>query len=649
MKFAKRTSILATGFVVIALLVVATPSTQAQTFTLLHVFTGAPDGAYPLAGFVQDAAGFLYGTTQRGGISTGVCTNTVAALNGCGTVFKIDTSGQESVVYRFTGGTDGQSPSSGLVIDSSGNLYGTTAAAIFKLDTAGTLTVLHSPGSNVGLVIDPTGNLYGSSVDGIFKLDPSSLTYSVLSPGVGSNAPLARDTAGNLYGTTGSASCKTPCGTVFKLDTTNTYSTLYTFPQGPTDGFDPVSGVIVDSVGNLYGTTLSGGALNCIGGQQNPVGCGTVFKLSPSKVESVFSLQGGDYPNVGLVQDAAGNLYGSAEFSGPTAGTPAVLFKMSPSGAETVLFEFSSGGLQRSFPLGSLALDASGNIYGTTQYGVGPTGAGTVFRLNPNGPSTYALTIVPSGTGSGTVTGNIAGIACPASCVAYYAPGTAVTLTATATAGSAFASWGVAGCSGTGTCNVTTGSAETVVFATFDLDFSLFTSALTPASVSAGGSATSTINVTAPSGFSGSVAFTCAVMPTPALAPTCLISPSSAAPGTPATLTVNTTAPTAAMRSLVPGSGLFCALGLPLIGLVATRLGPRSEHKKKKGRLTAAALVSLLFAGLVFQVACSGGNGNPISRGTPGTPPGAYTITVTGTYAAGSLSHTTPPSTLTVQ
>lgn len=637
-KFATQRFVPGVVLAVMLALGTAIPSAQGQTFTLLHVFTGAPDGAYPVAGFLQDTAGNLYGITQQGGITTGVCTG--ASWNGCGTVFKIDPSGKESVVYRFTGGTDGRSPSSGLVIDASGNLYGTTAAAVFKLDTAGTLTPLHSPGGYAGLAIDSAGILYGSSADGIFSLDPSSGKYRVLAPGVGSNATLALDAAGNLYGTTGSASCTTPCGTVFELDTTGTYSTLHTFPQGRLDGFDPVSGVIVDAAGNLYGTTLAGGALNCIGGQNNPVGCGTVFKLNPSAVESVFSLQGADYPNVGLIQDPAGNLYGSAEFSGPTAGTPAVLFKMAPNGAETVLFEFSSGGLDRSYPLGSLALDASGNIYGTTQYGVGPTGTGTVFKLNPNGPATYALTIAPSGSGSGTVTGNIPGIACPALCAAYYQPGTSVTLAANAASGSAFTTWGVAGCSGTGTCIVTTGSAQTVVFATFDLDFSLSASALTPASVSPGGSSSSTVDVTAKSGFSGSVAFTCSVSPTPALAPTCAISPNSVAPGTPATLTVSTTAGGAAAASPNSGSGLFYALCMPLIGLVACGIG---SGKMRKRKLTTAALVGLLFAGLVFQIACGGS-----STTTTGTPQGKYTITVTATDSTGILVHSAP-TTLTVQ
>ena len=645
MKTAKQTFFTAIALAVV-LGAVAIQSAHAQTFTLLHVFAGAPDGAYPLAGFAQDTAGNLYGTTQLGGSTAGVCATITGFnnINGCGTVFEIDTTGVESILYRFTGGTDGEFPASGLVIDGTDNLYGTTSAAVFKLDKAGKLTTLHSPGAYAGLAMDSAGILFGSSADGIFSLDPSSGKYTVLAPGVGSNAPLALDAAGNLYGTTGSASCQTPCGTVFELDTQGTYTTLYTFPQRALDGFDPVSGVIVDATGNLYGTTLSGGALNCTGGQHNAVGCGTVFKLSTAHVESVFSLQGGDYPNVGLVQDRAGNLYGSAEWSGPTAGTPAVLFKMTPSGAETVLFTFTGGGLDRSYPTGSLALDASGNLYGTTQYG-GAVGAGTAFKLNPTGAATFPLTIAPSGTGSGTVTGNVPGIACPSVCAAYYEPGTVVTLTATAATGSAFTTWDVAGCSGTGTCTVTMGSAETVVFPTFVLDFSLSASALTPASVSPGGSATSTVSVTAANGFTGSVSFTCAVTPTPALAPTCLISPSSVAPGTPATLTVNTTGTTAAAMSSSAGSGLFIALCLPLFGLVATRIGLGSYLKRTKGKFTAAPLVGMIFAGLILQIACGG---SPSTPGTKGTPPGAYKITVTGTDSTGALVHVTP-TTLKVQ
>src|SRR5271169_4631767 len=129
LKLAERTSI--SGIVLAVLLGLGagvSQPVQAQTFMLLHTFSGAPDGANPVAGLVQDPAGNLYGTTQQGGITAGVCTNTGLGFTGCGTVFKIDTTGNETVLYRFTGGTDGAFPSAGLVRDGAGNLYGTTTA-----------------------------------------------------------------------------------------------------------------------------------------------------------------------------------------------------------------------------------------------------------------------------------------------------------------------------------------------------------------------------------------------------------------------------------------------------------------------------------------------------------------------------------------
>ena len=397
--------------------------------------------------------------------------------------------------------------------------------------------------------------------------------------------------------------------------------------------------MILDPAGNLYGTASSGGALNCLGGQNNKVGCGLVYELSPVGMETEFNFTaGGDFPVAGLVRDTAGNLYGTTEFTGPRADSIGLVFKMDANGAETALFHFADGSLARAGLVAGLILDSAGNLYGTTEFG-GFFGAGTVFKLEPTGPANFAFTVAPAGNGSGTVTGNPPGIDCPSSCMAFFTPGTAVTLTAAAAAGSTFAGWS-GPCSGTGVCNLTTTNSAEVVFATFNLppaDFSLSASAFTPGVVSPGGSSASTVSLAPTNGFSGNVALTCSVQPSPVLASTCSISPSSTAPGTPATLTVRTTGPTAAVVSSSAGSGLFYALCLPLIRLDATGVCLGSEKKARKGKPTARALACMLFAGLLFQVACGGSGG-----GNNGTPKGTYTITVTGTYATGSLMHSIP-------
>src|SRR5271157_3024211 len=218
--------------------VLATRSAQAQTYTysVLYTFTGSPDGAYPIAGYlVRDAQGNLYGTTWLGGVP---CNQTGG---GCGTVFKVDTTGEETVLYSFTGtGGDGAEPlelgGPNLVRDAQGNLYGTTrsggdlayygigAGTVFKVDTSGKETVLYG--------------FTGTGGDG-------ATPY----------AGLVLDAQGNLYGTTsagGDLACEIPagCGTVFKLDTSGKETVLYTFTGG--DGAEPEAGLVLDAQGNLY-------------------------------------------------------------------------------------------------------------------------------------------------------------------------------------------------------------------------------------------------------------------------------------------------------------------------------------------------------------------------------------------------------------
>ena len=223
------------------------------TETVLHKFTGGADGSSPQAGLIQDSAGNLYGTAG-GGIVASACPL------GCGVVFKLDTIGTYTVLHSFTGGADGGYPEyAGLIQDSAGNLYGTTSVGgalgygvVFKLDTTGTETVLYNF----------TGGADGGS--------PQS--------------GVIQDSAGNLYGTAlygGDLSCRLGasfgCGVVFKLDTTGRETVLYSFTGG-SDGANPIASLIQDSAGNLYGTASAGGTFD---GACVDYGCGVVFQLQP--------------------------------------------------------------------------------------------------------------------------------------------------------------------------------------------------------------------------------------------------------------------------------------------------------------------------------------------------------------------------------
>ena len=372
---------------------------------MLFNFNGA-DGKYPAGGVIMDAQGNLYGTTDQGG---GVHE---------GTVFKLDPSGNETVLYEFKGGSDGGAPWAHLLMDAAGNLYGTTivagaykAGTVFKLDPSGNETVLHSfNGSDgcepfAGLIMDAQGNLYGTTIfcgaygwGTVFKLDPSG-NVKVLHSFNGSDgavpyASLLMDAAGNLYGTTyaGGSSSNTcaygiGCGTVFKLDSSGNETVLYRFTGG-SDGAEPFAGLHMDAAGNLYGATVYGGAY----------GYGTVFKLDPSGKETVLhSFRGSDgrYPGAGVIVDAGGDLYGTT-YQGGAYGSGTV-FKLDPSGNETVLHSFNhSDGY---YP-GALMMDAKGNLYGTAFYGGAfcsgsSGGCGTIFEIQ-NAKATTSTTLASS-------------------------------------------------------------------------------------------------------------------------------------------------------------------------------------------------------------------------------------------------------------
>jgi uncharacterized repeat protein (TIGR03803 family) len=334
--------------VLCAAMVMGAPApVAAQTFRVLDQFgCNYPDGATPYAGVILDSAGNLYGTTEvLGDFAEGI-------------VYKIDKAGTETVLHNFGGTPDGSYPLAGLLRDAAGNLYGTSYTGgafdngtVFKVDKRGKETVLYS--------------FTGKAGDG-------AIPWS----------DLVRDPAGNLYGTTyyGGAFGN---GTVFRLDPTNKETVLYSFKGSGGDGKFPNAGVIRDAAGNLYGTTSQGGDLTCPA-HNDDQGCGTVFKVDKAGKEALLhtfkGTSDGGMPNYGnLLRDAAGNLYGTASFGGDF--DMGVVFKLNKNGAESVLHNFKGGSTDGAYPVAGLVMGAAGDLYGTASEG-GPSNNGIVFALD---------------------------------------------------------------------------------------------------------------------------------------------------------------------------------------------------------------------------------------------------------------------------
>ena len=263
---------------------------------------------------------------------------------------------------------DGSLPNASPIRDNEGNLYGTTyeggarnAGTVFKLDLAGNLTTLHEFG---------------------------------LGDGAGPTAALVRDVDGNLYGTTsggGSRACAYGCGSIFRIDASGAFTSLYLFTGG-TDGATPMGALLLDPKGNLYGTTRYGGIS----------GNGTIFKLQPDGVLiTLYLFNGfpdGEQPFAGLVGDGAGNLYGTT-YAGGTAFNYGTIFKLDASGHETVLYRFT-GAADGSSPYSGVILDETGNLYGTTVGGGGSGGGfgpGVVYKLDNSGTYTVLHTFSDEG------------------------------------------------------------------------------------------------------------------------------------------------------------------------------------------------------------------------------------------------------------
>jgi uncharacterized repeat protein (TIGR03803 family) len=416
----------------------AATSAFAQTETILHNFSGALTDGYGASGLVLDASGNLYGTTSYGGTYKG------------GIVFELTPGAggvwTETVLHNFSGGTDGLEPAAGLVLDAAGNLYGTTVeggggsctrggpvvgcGTVFEL-TAGvggvwTEKILYVFGVRAqdgiwpysNLVFDAAGNLYGTTSLGgshalcymygktltgcgtVFELKPNrngAWTEKILHNfGAGTDgeipsAGVVFDAAGNLYGTTtsgGPALCGENgklrvCGIVFELIPEGTKGWNERQVSLGDSGFS--TGLAIDSVGILYGTSDSGGAC----GNDYNLGCGIAFELSPTAggtwtLQTIGDFGSGSTPSA-LTLDAQGNVYGTTDATEnyfiPGATVYELLRNATGSWGYTALYQFNNGS-GGGYPSGGLVRDAAGNLYGTTQAG-GKNGKGVAFEITP--------------------------------------------------------------------------------------------------------------------------------------------------------------------------------------------------------------------------------------------------------------------------
>ena len=394
----------------------ATTTLRAQTYSVIHNFTGGNDGATPYSGVTIDAAGNLYGTATGGG-------------SGHGTVYELKLrNGNYTVnpLYEFPGGAGGAIPYARVVFGPDGLLYGTTAKGgndnnglVFRLQprasacasplcswTGKVLFAFPANGSGGGVppnddvIFDSSGNMYGTADVGgtdnygvVWELTPAGMwnMETVLASFTGSSGQypghypdggVILDSSGNLYGTTFNGGTHTD-GVVYQLVQSSgawTENVLHNFTGGD-DGGNPNAGVIFDASGNLYGAASEAGS----------GGGGTLFELSPAGSWQTFTLldsftgsgtcanDTGPGPLQSLTMDSAGNIYGTTCADG--AHRRGNIFKVNlSSGAYTDLYDFT-GGTDGAYPISNAVCDSAGNLYGTTSAG-GSDGYGVVWKLS---------------------------------------------------------------------------------------------------------------------------------------------------------------------------------------------------------------------------------------------------------------------------
>jgi uncharacterized repeat protein (TIGR03803 family) len=432
----KRNSIVRGALALVAI-VAAVPSLGSQTYQVIYNFGGPGErllelaGGNPVSGLTLDGHGNIFGTTTTGGP-----TNYENCFPGCGTVFELSPNGHggwsNQLIRGFQGYlVDGGSPSAPVIFDRLGNLYVITNCTFDCASNLGGNVVMLTPtpagqwsekvlhgfgdgcvnqfypygtGSPIqcSIALGSNGQLYGATVNGgqdfdgaVFNLGQISIThwrYLILysfTGGADGDRPqglVILDQSGDIYGTTGAGGAAV-MGVVYRLTPNQgsqgwTQMVLYSFQGGISDGANPIAGVVMDGLGNIYGTTSQGGSANM----------GTVFMLTPQAngdyTETVlYSFQGGNdaaTPNSTLTFDAAGNLYGTAGGGSFGQGT---LFKLTPVGGghwtESLVHTFT-GGMDGGLPYGGVTIDESGNLFGTASVGglFGQQG-GVAFEITP--------------------------------------------------------------------------------------------------------------------------------------------------------------------------------------------------------------------------------------------------------------------------
>ena len=404
------------------MILVASPA-AAQTYRVIHTFSGGYDGATPLSGLIIDRSGNLYGTASGGGKTNDGC-----ETYGCGVAFRLKATNGTwtlSPLYIFQGGTqsgpDGSNPYARMVFGANGALYGTTAyggghrcnnitcGTVFKLTPPATAcksalcywteTVLYrfsgppqAGNPNYGpIVFDQAGNIYGvagwgpSGYGAIYQLTESGGTWTEndLASADSAESGVVFDNADNLYGSNSGEGY----GGVYQLMRSGTGWTLhqlYSIVDVSDDGYSTFGGVILDNAGNIYGSTLEEGQGDG----------GTIFELLAGTFhfDVLYNLSEGTGPEESLTMDAAGNLYGTTWGGG--AHFWGNVFKLSPSASGwtyTDLYDFTDGN-DGGHPISNVVIDAQGNLYGTTAYGgSGPctsayngNGCGVVWEITPN-------------------------------------------------------------------------------------------------------------------------------------------------------------------------------------------------------------------------------------------------------------------------